>query len=370
MRLIDKKKTKMEDTSEEDSNDDITLVAVKSDPNERIDNANEYETDEVEDVQDITSEESLEEQIFAVRNENDIKTFRKAMKLFERKHMLTVSELKMRKGFYDVPYICESDESVIQSNHQNNSECCLICMKQFSEGDEVAVNPACDKPHCLHIDCYFQFIRRIAIRDRSCAAGPNLLMKLKGCPKCPDRYCPVWCEWKYSYIVTRSWKNGDKLPNKDVKVYGIHHYDDGNIKFSHYITNYKLFISIRHYICALMRNQYVGTPYDLQKKFYEYNGYILFMKGTFTCKECKTQMYMWKAVYLRECNDICKYRICRDCFIRYVLIKNHDDISQRMDGILPCPLLCKKSSKAQFMLTNEPCSHKHRQMLLTWDVDG
>ena len=354
----------MEESSEEDTVEN-TITGNKTDPNERIENEKENDTEDSENFQDVTSDESEDELKFA--DLKDIKTMHMAKKHFERNHMLTVTELKMRKGFYDVVHVCDPDETSIQAEYQGNSERCMICLGQLEQGDEVAVNHACQKPHCLHIECYHQYIENRPIGDRVCAAGPNLLMKLKGCPICLDNYSPVWYEWKYCSIVPRNWKKGKKLPNKDVRVYGIHHYDDGNIKFSHFITDYQLFDSIENYIYDLMMNRHVATN-PITNEFNAYNSYEMFMKGTFTCYECKKQMYMWKAVYLGECESGCEYRICRDCFIKCVLTKNQKKKSYRMRGILPCPL-CKMCGKARFMLTREPCSHEYRQVLVSYDIE-
>jgi hypothetical protein len=353
-----------DDSSEEETDVEPPVIGYKTDPNGRIDSENE---DDTEDSDYETSDESEEEEENA--DISEIQLMEMAKKRFERKYMLSVTELKMRKGFYDVPSVSHRGHTIIEAEeYEENTEQCMICMEEFEEGDEVAVNKACDKPHCLHINCYFNYIKNIAVRDtRACAAGPNLLMKIKGCLICTDKYSPYWYEWEYCSTPTKNWKKGRKLPNNDVQVYGIHHYDDGNIKFSHFITDYDLFIEIQNYMYFMMTNRRLKKSL-LGNHFYGYNKYEMYMTRQLTCHECNLKMCFWKAVYLRECNKRCKYRICRDCFIKCIVAKHYNKNSYRKSGILPCPD-CKTSSKAQFMLTKEPCSHEYRIMLQKWDLD-
>jgi hypothetical protein len=362
-----KERNTLQDMSDEDTDEEKTVIGKKSDPNERSDKddyngaQNENEKEGNEDVLYLTSDESEEEA--KVTKQNELKRNRIAMHMFEKKHMLTVSELKMKKGFYDVPFLCDKDEAEIKSEYNLNCERCMICVAPFEEGDEVAVNHGCGKPHCLHIACYYQYISIPSLLDKEDLDGPNLLMKLKGCPICTDKYSPIWSEWKFSTIVKSNWKTGKRLPHKHARVYGVHQYDDGQIKFTHFITDIELFNAINAYINNITFYQRAASTGGTRGQFYTYHRYETFMTSTFTCCNCRKEMFMWKSVYLRECKSNCKYRICRDCFIKCVLAENKYNECLRMRGILLCPF-CKRSGQAHFMLTKEPCSHKFKKCLL------
>jgi hypothetical protein len=294
--------------------------------------------------------------------QNGLQSDRIAMQMYAKKYMLTVSELTMKKGFYNVPLLCNKDKADIELEYDINTERCIICVAPFHEGDNVAVNHGCGKPHCLHIACFYQYISTPSLRDKKDIVYPNLLMKLKGCPICDATYSPKWSQWKFSTIVTSNWKMGKKLPHNDKCIYGVHIYDDGEIKFSHFITDIELFNAIYAFINTVTVHQRAGSTGGTRTLSYTYHRYEIFNTTTFTCHECKAELYMWKSVYLQECKNQCEYRICRNCFIECVLSKNKYNECFKMRGILPCPL-CRQSGQAHFELTREPCSHQYKHYL-------
>jgi hypothetical protein len=370
-------------------NEATSHIQVKTDPNDQSinrsdsvdvdwenessdsdeDRSEKIDPDWENDSSDMSDQEDTEV--------NDMKRIRTEMRVFEKEHMLTVSEFKLQAGLFDVAYVLDNTTIEDTSLIDQTFDMCMICHETFNEGDPVAVNDKCGQPHCLHIECIFPYLCGKQSSIKPMEKGPNLLMQIKGCAMCsPDQCSGTWHEWTYSTTVDPKWKDGTKLPHPDIDVVGVHQYfkkihdtetkmDTDKLKFAHFITNDTLFYSIQ---------MHLGYKENIPKKFKHgtnfediYKNYESFFIETFTCQRCKKDVYKWKEVYFnhfgRSCERICSYRICRDCFIMRITQTSPMDTQERLRGILFCPV-CREKGRCHFSLTKQGCSAENKSFLL------
>ena len=261
-------------------------------------------------------------------------------------------------GYFDVSYYLTNDDGSVVSKNlaTTNDDDCVFCCGTLKENDEVAVYDGCDRPHCLHVKCFYEYISDKVGQPHEDDDDVNKLVKMKNCSICRESRVGTWREWKYSKIVTLKWKKGKELPDDKIKVLGIHQYKNKNVRFANFIT-------CKILLFAMKKNINNETDVKAYRPRHMDNGpitirYTKYVRATtmpFTCHFCKLRFMKWKECRLRGCNNRCTHRFCRDCFITHITSEFHTNVDQHIDGYMTCPL-CKKYSRAVFTQTDTYCS--------------
>jgi hypothetical protein len=277
---------------------------------------------------------------------------------FVSEYMVDVDTHQKQLHFFDVsPNLLTmrklpNPSSVVPDKKRQSDDWCFCCIEKFNEGELVAVHSSCGKPHCVHIECFFEYFCGEHTRP-SIEKGTDTLNLIPMCPTCQNRN-GNWKTWNYSKRNISNWKTGELLAGINKDVVGIHQHKSDGHTFAHFITSINLFYSIKRELNIRTFRMEKPCTILLRETRRIFEQYKVATKETFICFKCNTEVVNWKQCYLNRCNEDCGYRICRDCFIDRVTTEYDYDTEYKTKGILQCTK-CHRYGRGYFTSTGSFC---------------